>query len=76
MTEKEVVQILDRFAESAALAKEARFDCVELHGAHGFLINQFMSPYTNQREDEFGELLAFPTELIRRCKKACGEDFP
>jgi len=76
MTKEEVMQILDRFVESAALAKEAGFDCVELHGTHGFLINQFMSPYTNQREDEFGELLAFPTELIRRCKKACGKNFP
>jgi len=76
MTREEVLQMLDRFVESAALAKEARFDCVELHGTHGFLINQFMSPYTNQRQDEFGELLAFPTELIRRCKKACGKDFP
>jgi 2,4-dienoyl-CoA reductase-like NADH-dependent reductase (Old Yellow Enzyme family)/thioredoxin reductase len=76
MTHGEVQELLSKYVESVALAKEARFDCVELHGTHGFLINQFMSPFTNKRTDEFGELLAFPTELIRQCKKTCGEDFP
>ncbi len=76
MAKWEVNQILDQYVESVALAKEARFDAVELHGTHGFFINQFMSPFTNKRDDEFGELLAFPTELVRRCKKACGADYP
>ncbi|KPJ52765.1 MAG: hypothetical protein AMJ37_02320 [Dehalococcoidia bacterium DG_18] len=76
MSKEEVNQMLDQYVESVALAKEARFDCVELHCTHGFLINQFMSPYTNKRKDEYGELLAFPTELIRRCKRTCGEHYP
>jgi 2,4-dienoyl-CoA reductase-like NADH-dependent reductase (Old Yellow Enzyme family)/thioredoxin reductase len=76
MTREEIYQLLDQYVESVALAKEARFDAVELHGTHGFLINQFMSPFTNKRDDEFGELLFFPTELVRRCKKVCGADFP
>ncbi|MBI4773771.1 MAG: FAD-dependent oxidoreductase [Deltaproteobacteria bacterium] len=76
MTTAEVHQMLDQYVESVALAKEAGFDCVELHGTHGFLISQFLSPFTNKRDDEFGELLAFPTELTRRCKKACGADYP
>jgi thioredoxin reductase len=49
---------------------------VELHGTHGFLISQFLSPFTNKRDDEFGELLEFPTQLIRKCKETCGADYP
>jgi 2,4-dienoyl-CoA reductase-like NADH-dependent reductase (Old Yellow Enzyme family)/thioredoxin reductase len=76
MTTEEVREILEQSVESVALAKEAGFDCVDLHGTHGFLISQFLSPFTNKRDDEFGELLEFPVQLIRKCKKACGQDYP
>lgn len=76
LTTAEVGELLDQYVQSVALAQEAGFDCVELHGTHGFLISQFLSPFTNKRDDEFGELLEFPTQLIRKCKEACGEDYP
>lgn len=76
MTTSETDQIIEQFAESASLAKAAGFDSVEIHGTHGFLVNQFMSPFTNKRNDKFGELLYFPTQLVRCCKKACGQNFP
>lgn len=76
MSTDEVKEILEQYVESVALAKEAGFDCVQLHGTHGFFISQFLSPFTNKRDDEFGELLEFPTQLIRKCKEACGSDYP
>jgi hypothetical protein len=72
MTREEVYKILDQYVESVALAKEARFDAVELHGTHGFLINQFMSPFTNKRDDEFGDLLFFPTDWCAVARRSAG----
>jgi len=59
---------------------EAGFDSVELHGAHGFLLCQFLSPYTNRRNDAYGGDLAgrllFPLEVIKEVKTGLGETTP
>lgn len=76
----EIYHIMDRFATVAARAKRAGYDMVEIHGAHGYLVNTFMSPYLNKRSDDFGGTLEnrmrFPTELIKRMKEAAGDDYP
>jgi len=80
MTVEEVYDLIEKFAEAAWRIKEAGFDCVELHGAHGYMIAQFMSTYTNKRNDRFGgtlkNRLRFPLEIIRRIQYKCGSDFP
>jgi len=68
----EIEKILDDFTAAALRAKRAGFDLVQLHGAHGFLIHQFMSPLWNRRDDEWGEPAAFATEVIRRVRDAVG----
>ncbi len=80
MTVEEVYDLIEKFAEAAWRVKEAGFDAVELHGAHGYMIAQFMSPATNSRNDRFGgkfeNRMRFPLEIIERIKQKCGEDFP
>ncbi len=76
----EIYQIMDRFAAVTVRAKRAGYDMIEIHGAHGYLVNSFMSPYMNKRKDDFGGSLEnrmrFPTELIKRMKEAAGDDYP
>ena len=66
--------------QAARRAKEAGSDAVEIHGAHGYLINQFLSPYSNKRMDEYGGTLEkrmkFPLEVVDRVREAVGKDFP
>ena len=50
----EIYALVEDFGKSVYLAREAGFDCVEIHAGHGYLISQFLSPYTNHRRDEFG----------------------
>lgn len=54
MTKDQIGEVVEAFKQAARRAKEAGFDCIELHGAHGYLINQFLSPLSNHREDEYG----------------------
>lgn len=54
LTEDEIKKIIDRFIQAAVIAEKAGFDGVEVHGAHGYLINQFLSPLTNLRKDQWG----------------------
>jgi len=80
MTTAEVALLRDHFAEAAWRAKEGGFDGVELCGNSGYLLNQFLSPLTNQRTDEYGgdfeKRLRFPTEILRKIRQRVGPGFP
>ncbi len=80
MTEDDIEMLLQAQADAAVRAKEAGFDAVELHCAHGYLISQFLSPVTNQRNDAWGGTLEkrqrFALESIRRIKAAVGTEYP
>lgn len=80
LTLKEIEEIIDGFAEAAVNAKKIGFDGIEIHGAHGYLIDQFFWEKTNQRSDKFGGDLVkrtqFAAEIIRECRKAVGQEFP
>ncbi|MGA2642871.1 MAG: FAD-dependent oxidoreductase [Spirochaetia bacterium] len=80
MTAEEIYDLIEKFAEGAWRVQQAGFDGVELHGAHGYLIAQFMSPYVNKRNDRFGGSfmgrMLFPLEIIDRIQLKCGKDFP
>jgi 2,4-dienoyl-CoA reductase-like NADH-dependent reductase (Old Yellow Enzyme family)/thioredoxin reductase len=80
MTLEEIYELVEKFAEAAWRVQQAGFDSVELHGAHGYLIAQFMSPYINRRNDRFGgsfiNRMRFVLEIINRIKLKCGPSFP
>jgi len=80
MTREDIETIVEAFGEAARRAREAGLDGVELHGAHGYLICNFMSPYSNRRTDEYGGSLTgrlrFAMEIIDRIRAKCGNDFP
>ena len=80
MTIEEIGQAVGEFASAAKRAKEAGFDMVELHGATGYLIAQFLSPLTNIRTDQYGgrleNRLRFLLEILKVTKDATGGDFP
>ncbi len=77
---REIEELVACYAAAAVRARRAGFDAVEVHGAHGYLVNQFISPYSNQREDEYGGdtfgRLRFAREIIRAIKEEAGSDFP
>lgn len=79
LSKEEIIDIIDAFGKAAARAKEAGFDGVEIHGAHGFLLNQFASPLTNKRNDEYGLDLTgrmrFPLEIIQAVRDTVGIDY-
>jgi len=78
MTEEQLNEISDYFRSAAARARQAGFDCVEIHGGHGYLLNEFLSPYTNKRKDRFGGDLEgrsrFPLQVVRSVKDALGSE--
>ncbi|WP_147534617.1 NAD(P)/FAD-dependent oxidoreductase [Bacillus marasmi] len=80
LTTEEVKGIVNQFVMGALRCKMAGVDGVELHGAHGYLINQFMSPGTNLRTDEYGgsfkNRMRFSKEIVEGIKAKCGQDFP
>lgn len=80
LTVPEIREIITSYARATLRAKEAGFDAVEIHGGMGYLINQFLSPITNQREDEYGgDLLGrlrFAKEVVHAIRKLVGKDFP
>jgi len=79
LTVPEIKKIVSQFGDTALRAKKAGFDGVQVHGAHGYLIAQFMSKYSNKRYDEYGgtleNRLRFPLEIIADIRKKCGPDF-
>ena len=74
----EIDALVEDFGHAVNLARAAGFDCVEIHAGHGYLISQFLSPYTNHRHDEYGGLLENRMRLMRRVIKrvleAAGDD--
>ncbi len=78
MTRADLARLADDFARATGLAREAGFDAIEVHLAHGYLLSQFLSPHTNHRKDEFGgsleNRLRFPLEVLDRVRAAAGAD--
>jgi len=72
---EEIYNIIDEFANSACIAKQAGFDGIQLHAAHGYLIHQFMLKVINNRDDEFREPFKFLELIIRKIHEKCN-DFP
>lgn len=77
---EEVKELISQFIDGAVRVQKAGCDGVELHAAHGYLLQQFLSPYTNKREDEYGgsfkNRLRMIQEIIVGIRKTCGPDFP
>lgn len=77
---KELAVLAKAFATAARRVKAAGFDMVEIHGAHGYLLNQFYSPLTNRRKDAYGgdreKRLRFPLEVVEAVRREVGPDFP
>ena len=80
LTIKEIENIRDRFIQGAIRAQKAGFDGVEIHSAHGYLLDQFLSPLSNKREDEYGGdiygRIKLHIDIIKGIRKAVGPDYP
>lgn len=80
MTGAEIADVTQKFAASAVWAKEAGYDGVQIHCAHGYLLSQFINPYFNQRDDAYGgtpeNRFRFPAEVIAAVKEAVGPEYP
>ena len=76
----EILELVDQFSEAAWRVKQAGFDAVELHAAHGYLLSEFMSPALNRRTDRFGgnfeNRMRFPLAVVDQIHKKCGKSFP
>lgn len=79
MSHSDIQRIVDAFASGATLAKEAGFDAVQIHAAHGYLLSQFLSPYSNKRQDEYGgnveNRARIVLEVLAAIRQAVGEDY-
>jgi 2,4-dienoyl-CoA reductase-like NADH-dependent reductase (Old Yellow Enzyme family)/thioredoxin reductase len=80
ITREEIQEIIAAFGAAARRGMEAGFDAVEIHGAHGYLITQFLSALSNKRDDEYGGSFSnrsrFMIEVLQEVRKTVGEDFP
>lgn len=80
LSERDIEEIVDAFGKGALRAKKAGFDSVEIHGAHGYLVSQFMSAFSNIRSDKYGGSIdnraRFLLEVIKSIKNETGDDFP
>ena len=80
MTEDEIWDIIGAFGDAAKRARAADFDAVQVHGAHGYLLSQFLSPHTNRRDDQWGgnleSRLRFHHEVYQAIRAKVGEDYP
>ena len=80
MSKKEIRALIQDFVEAAVRCQKAGVDCVELHAGHGYIIQQFLSPHTNRRTDEYGGdfdgRMRFVTEIIQGIRQRCGREYP
>jgi 2,4-dienoyl-CoA reductase-like NADH-dependent reductase (Old Yellow Enzyme family) len=80
MTSAQIEEKVADFARAARLVKDAGFDALELHAGHGYLLSQFLSPWTNRRRDAYGgslgNRLRFPAAVVRAVRDAVGPDYP
>jgi len=80
LTETEILDIIERFGNTALILKEAGFTGVQIHGAHGYLVSQFLSPLANHRKDKWGGSLEnrarFVLEIYKNIRKKVGATFP
>ncbi len=80
MTTAEIEETVEAFAEAVMRAREAGFDAVQIHAAHGYLLSEFLSPYTNKRTDEYGgsteKRLKIVEDIYKRSVEKAGKDFP
>jgi 2,4-dienoyl-CoA reductase-like NADH-dependent reductase (Old Yellow Enzyme family) len=80
MTDSDIADVIDAFTRSALSARELGFDGIEVHGAHGYLPDQFFWPLTNRREDRYGgpieNRVRFSVELVSAIRQAVGREFP
>jgi 2,4-dienoyl-CoA reductase-like NADH-dependent reductase (Old Yellow Enzyme family) len=80
LTTEQIAEIVRQFAEAAKRARAAGFDVAEIHGAHGYLINQFLSPFTNRRTDGYGGSfegrIRFALEVVESVRAVWPEDLP
>lgn len=80
LTVDEIKEVVNKYAMAAERAKKAGFDAVELHGTHGYIINQFLSPNSNHRTDEYGgsaeKRMKFPLEVVDVVRNSVGSDYP
>jgi 2,4-dienoyl-CoA reductase-like NADH-dependent reductase (Old Yellow Enzyme family) len=78
MTKDDIQQVVQSFADAVQISRESGFDAVEVHAGHGYLISQFLSPYTNHRNDEFGGSFEnrsrFMQMVMRKVMEAAGND--
>jgi len=80
MTLEDIAEVITSFGQAAARLREAGYDAVEIHGAHGYLLCQFLSANSNKRQDEYGgdlrQRARFVIEVLQSVRRAVGEDFP
>ena len=80
LSHEEIVEVIGEYVEAARRARQAGFDAVELQACHGLLVNQFLSPLTNRRRDEYGgnreNRIRFLVEILEGIKRHVGFDFP
>jgi 2,4-dienoyl-CoA reductase-like NADH-dependent reductase (Old Yellow Enzyme family)/thioredoxin reductase len=80
MTLDDIAEVIDSFGKAAARLREAGYDAVEIHGAHGYLLCQFLSANSNKRTDEYGgdlrQRARFVIEVLQSVRRAVGDDFP
>ena len=80
LSDEEILDIIQKFAHTASVAKETGFTGVQIHGAHGYLISEFLSPDINKRDDNWGGSLEkrskFLLEIVRSVRKSVGDNFP
>jgi 2,4-dienoyl-CoA reductase-like NADH-dependent reductase (Old Yellow Enzyme family) len=80
MIEEDIERVREDFGKAARMAIAAGFDAIEIHAGHGYLLSQFLSPWTNHRHDQYGgsleNRLRFPASIIKQVREAAGADYP